>query len=85
MTDKEIIVLYLRDLDDWMLEGMVRSIDTKYGHIGFRGDRNVRDLVKAGILEKRMRGRFAEVRFKRSRITLPPAFAPKQPSTAKLW
>lgn len=80
LSQKEIITLYLRDLDTWVLEGKVRSIDTRWGFVGFRGDRTCRDLIRAGILERRKVGKFAEVRFKRERATLPPARieAPKQ-------
>lgn len=67
-SEHKIIVNYLYDLrkwsEGWVLAGKIRSISTPYGFIGFRGDRNVRDLVKMGILERRMNGKFAEVRYK---------------------
>ena len=84
MTNQERIIFYLRDLDSWVLEGKIRSIETPYGFIGFRGDRDCRELVRKGLLEKRMNGKFSEVRFRRNRITLPPAYAPKQPETARM-
>lgn len=64
MPEKEIILRYLRDRGDWVLEGLVRSIDTPYGHIGFRGDRNCRELVAEGKLDRRETPQgFAEVRY----------------------
>lgn len=62
MSQKTIILQYLREISDWVLAGKVRSIQTPYGFIGFRGDRDIRDMVREGILEKRMRGKFVEVR-----------------------
>lgn len=72
---KKIILKYLKDLRDnspdgaypyggWVLAGKIRSIDTPYGFIGFRGDRDIRDLVKAGCLETGYEGRLRIVRFK---------------------
>lgn len=83
MTDKEKIVFYLREVNDWVPEYKLRSLDTRFGFIGFQGDRRVRELVESGILERRKVGKFAEVRFKRPRIELPPAFAQRKPQTAR--
>lgn len=68
MSQQQIIVRYLRDMrafgEGWVKAGTIRSKETRYGFIGFRGDRDCRDLVKAEILEKRMNGGFCEVRYK---------------------
>ncbi len=67
---KAIILKYLkavRDLDrngGWVLEGTIRSKQTDFGWIGFRGDRDCRDLVEAGLLEHRLNGKLAEVRYR---------------------
>lgn len=78
MENKEKIIKYLKEIDDWVLAGKIRSIETKFGWIGFRGDRDTRSLVQAGVLERRLNGKFAEVRYKRDRITLPPSRPQKQ-------
>lgn len=69
MTDKQIIIAYLKLLreqgDGWILGGKVRSIQTPFGWIGFRGDRDCRELVRKGVLEKRMNGKYAEIRYKK--------------------
>ena len=68
MSDYEVILKHLKDIrdkeyDGWILEGNVRSVDTPYGWIGFRGDRNCRDLAEVGIIEKNGEGKFVKVRF----------------------
>ena len=68
MSDYEVILRYLKDIrdkeaDGWILEGNVRSVDTPNGWIGFRGDRNCRDLMEVGILEKDDKEEFVKVRF----------------------
>ena len=59
----KIIMQYLEG-KDWTLAGKLRSLQTPYGFIGFRGDRNCRDLVEAGKLERRPNERFCWVRKK---------------------
>lgn len=49
---------------DWVKEGLIRSLGTDWGFIGFRGDRDVRQMVSDGLLEKRKVGKFTEVRTK---------------------
>ena len=67
MTQQAIIIRYLKSVrdfgDGWVKAGTIRSKDTPWGFIGFRGDRDCRDLVKARRLERRMNGGFAEVRY----------------------
>ena len=70
MTYKRIILNHLKDLRDfgpdegWIKAGMLRSKETKHGFIGFRGDRDVRDLVKSGLLEADKDGKYRIVRYK---------------------
>lgn len=69
MTDQQIIMHYLKEVrdygenDGWVVAGTIRSKQTNYGFIGFRGDRNVRELVSKGRLERRKNGKYAEVRY----------------------
>jgi hypothetical protein len=78
--DYKIIMDYLRDIDDWVLAGKVHGIDTPYGWIGFRGDRNCRDLIEAGKLEKKPNEKLCWVRVKRDRVNFNgvPIYAQKQ-------
>jgi hypothetical protein len=50
MTQKEIIKNYLFEAlekgDGWVLGGTIRSKFTNHGFIGFRGDRNARQLFR---------------------------------------
>lgn len=64
MTQKQIILEYLKDFSDWQLEYKIRDINTKWGFIGARGDRDVRDLIKSGKIESSMRGKFRIVKAK---------------------
>ena len=50
---------------DWLRDENLRSLDTEFGFIGSQGDRRIREMVKAGVLERRLNGRYAEVRLKR--------------------
>lgn len=72
MNQKTIILRYLEDFRDWQFEYKVRSLDTTFGFIGARGDRNVRDLLANGLLEGKKEGKYRMVRFKR------PEIAPKK-------
>jgi hypothetical protein len=73
-----IILQYLKSLrgngEGWMKAGLIRSFATPFGFVGFRGDRNVRELVEMGYLERVYRGktfdepgRFAWVSFEKMR------------------
>ena len=67
---KFIILNYLEDLrradpeGGWIKEGFLRGIETKWGFLGFRGDRDTRELIKNGLLEAKMEGKFRIVRAK---------------------
>ena len=61
MTQKEIIKNYIEQVG-WIEEYKVRAISTAWGWIGARGDRNVRDMIKSGTLEKKMSGKYCMVR-----------------------
>lgn len=63
MTQHQIILNYLRDLNDWQFEYKIRGVNTEYGFIGARGDRDVRQLVRDGKLERRLEGKFCQVRY----------------------
>ena len=51
LTQKDIIKNYLYEAlemgDGWVLGGTIRSKETNDGHIGFRGDRDCRELFEA--------------------------------------
>jgi hypothetical protein len=71
MTQKQIILNHLKDYGGWEYEFKLRAIETKYGWIGARGDRNVREMLASGLLEgkfDRYKGRYRMVRFKKPEI-----------------
>ena len=75
MTYSALILRYLAENPDiWFREGKFHGLETSYGFIGYRGDREVRDLIKKGLVEAKMEGRFREIRHKQeTRVVLPPA------------
>lgn len=64
MTQKEILLKHLKDIDCWIEEYKLRAVNTPHGWIGSSGDRRIRELAQEGIIERRMNGRYAEMRFK---------------------
>ncbi len=64
MDNKEKILNYLSITrrGEWVREGNIHGIDTEWGWIGYRGERDVRDLIESGQLEKSMDGKFRIVR-----------------------
>ncbi len=71
-TQKEIIIKHLERWGGWIPEYLLRSVDTHFGWIGSQGDRRVRELVEEGVLEHRINGKYAEVRFKDQTFTVGP-------------
>ena len=61
MKQKEIIKNYIQQVG-WIEEYKVRAIQTDWGWIGARGDRDVRDMLKSGTLEGAMRGKYRIVK-----------------------
>ena len=75
-TYKFIILNHLEELrradpgGGWIKEGLLRGIDTKWGFLGFRGDRDTRDLIKKGMVESKMDGKFRVVRAKMAEVLI---------------
>ena len=65
MTQKEIVVEYLKSLNgEWVREYNLRAVHTPFGFLGFQADRRCRELAQEGIIERRLNGKFAEMRIK---------------------
>lgn len=60
LSQKELIIKYLED-KDWTPEYELSKRETDLGWIGSEAGRRVRELVSAGVLERRLNGRYAEV------------------------
>lgn len=66
---KGIIVRWLKMIRQqdpnggWVHEYKIRSVHTPFGWIGARGDRDTRELIKMGYLDKRMDGVYTVVRY----------------------
>jgi len=67
---KGIILKYLESVraqdpdGGWIKEGLLRSKETSFGWIGFRGDRDARQLYEKGFLEGGWDGKYRIVRWK---------------------
>lgn len=64
MTQKTIIKKYLESLGGWVREFEIHRIDTPFGFIGPRGERDIREMLADRILEGAFDGRFRIVRIK---------------------
>jgi hypothetical protein len=64
MSQKQIILSYLMDLNDWEYEHKIRALDTPFGWIGARGDRDVRELIEEGKVDSGWRGKYRIVKHK---------------------
>lgn len=82
MTQKEILVLHLRERGNWVKEYELYRTETRWGWLAPSAPRRVRELVADGILERRMNGRYAEVRFKGQAMEFPPTFE-KEPERSE--
>lgn len=63
MSQKNIILHYLKEFGDWQYEYKIRAIDTPWGWIVARGDRNVRELIASGRIEADYKGKYRIVRY----------------------
>ena len=68
MKQADIILKYIRDCGGWVMEGKISGIQTKWGFIGFRGPRTVRNLIAAKKLEKKPNEKYCLVRIPQSDI-----------------
>jgi hypothetical protein len=86
MTQRDIIINYLSALGTWQYEYKIRAIRTQDGSwIGARGDRDVRDLVARGVLERKLDGKYAMVRIAGSRNLRPDYVAGERKEKSKLF
>ena len=66
MKQREIIKLYLNSrYPEWVKEGLIRGRNTDFGFIGFRGDRNVREMISNGEVEAKFEGKYRVVRYRK--------------------
>lgn len=70
-SQKQIILSYLKDLSDWQEEYKIRAIDTPFGWIGARGDRDVRELIAEGKVDHDWRGKYRIVKHKEAEAKIP--------------
>lgn len=64
MTQQNLILQYLKENPEWHYVYKFHGLETQNGFIGSQGDRRVRELIKKGLIERRMEGKFVQVRHK---------------------
>lgn len=64
MTQNQVILAYLKDVNDWIPAYRLRGLNTSFGFTGHQSDRRARELATKGLIEHRINGKFAEYRSK---------------------
>lgn len=73
MTQKSLIKKYLESLyPDWIREFEVHRINTEFGFIGPRGERDIREMLADGEIEGKLEGKYRWVRAVRVMLTSKP-------------
>jgi hypothetical protein len=60
ITQKEMILNFLRSQERWFSSYELRGKPTSWGFLGHQGDRRARELAKEGKIEVRHKGAYAE-------------------------
>ena len=64
MTQKELIIKYLKSQEDWVYGYTLAGKNTPLGFIGSQADRRLRELAEKGEVERRISGKFVQYRAK---------------------
>ncbi len=67
MTQKQIIISYLRYTNDWIPAYNLRGIKTDFGFLGHQADRRARELVNEGKIIRRINKKFVEYKINKER------------------
>ena len=72
-TYKQIILKTLEEYDGWIPSWQLEKAKTKWGWIGSSGGRRCRELAQAGLIDRRISGRYVEYRAiqKQKRVYIP--------------
>ena len=65
MIQKEILIKYLQDAEDWIPSYKLRSINTNSGFLGSQGDRRARELFEDDKIERKMIGKYVYYKAKK--------------------
>jgi hypothetical protein len=61
-TQKQIIIRYLQELNEWTPAYKLRGVGTPFGFIGHQGDRRCRELAAEGKVEHKIENGFSYYR-----------------------
>ena len=67
MTQKQIIFKLLRDKRDWVVSFDLQKVNTDYGWLGTSADRQARQMVEDGVIDRQRRGKYSFFRAKEFR------------------
>lgn len=68
MTLKQTILKHLDERKDWLPAYKLQSVETSFGWIGSSGSRRCRELYEAGLIERRLNGKYVEYRHKSPKV-----------------
>jgi len=65
LTQKQLIINQLKVIGGWIAAFKLQSVETIDGNwIGSSGSRRCRELYEAGLIERRLNGRYVEYKYK---------------------
>lgn len=62
LSQKQIILRHLREINVWVPSFKLRGIPTKFGFIGHQGDRRCRELAHEGKIQHKLIGAYVYYR-----------------------
>ena len=62
LTQEEIILAVLEDVNDWTPSYNIIKVNTKWGWVGTGADREARRLVELGIKQRKREGKYTYFR-----------------------
>jgi hypothetical protein len=62
LTQEEIILAVLEDINDWTPSYNIIKVNTKWGWLGTGADREARRLAEQGIIQRKREGKYTYFR-----------------------
>lgn len=70
ITQKQIIIRYLQEINDWKPAYQLRGLSTAFGFLGHQADRRARELAAENKIEHKIEGGYAWYRAKKDAYKL---------------
>jgi hypothetical protein len=69
ISQKQIILNYLQDINEWLPSYKLVMVNTKYGWLGSQAKRRVQELFVEGKVERKMEGKYVYYKAKELQYT----------------